>query len=326
MTKIFLIYENKDWSEPLERVLREKNVPHDSWNMVQRSVDLFESPPQGIFYNRMSASAHTRGHLYEPELTLGLLTWLEVNKRQVINGVSAIRLELSKVFQYSALKLLGINYPRTIATISTPGIVEAANVLGFPIILKPNRAGKGFGVNLFNTPAELKEYVSGDQFVPSVDGITLVQDFIESLDKNITRVEFVAQKFLYALKVDTSRGFELCPADYRFPSFTANIQNSDLTKQEENKFEIDPNFLSNPLAVKLIPRLENFMRYFNVSIASFEFVVDSEGIPFVYDINTNTNYNGKAESKVGISGLHKVVQYLASLLTSEYSTVNQVCK
>jgi len=40
-----------------------------------------------------------------------------------------------------------------------------------------------------------------------------LQQYIRSPDTLITRAEFIGGKFLYAVEVDTSEGFELCPAD-----------------------------------------------------------------------------------------------------------------
>lgn len=59
----------------------------------------------------------------------------------------------------------------------------------------------------------MRNYIEGESFEEPVDGITLLQDYIESPESFITRCEFVGGKFLYAVRVDTSEGFELCPAD-----------------------------------------------------------------------------------------------------------------
>ncbi len=50
-------------------------------------------------------------------------------------------------------------------------------------------------------------------FEEPIDGITLIQQYIEAPEPYITRCEFVGGQFVYAVKVDTSEGFELCPAD-----------------------------------------------------------------------------------------------------------------
>ena len=86
----------------------------------------------------------------------------------------------------------------------------ATSRLGFLLILKHNRAGKGLGVQLLRSLDALEEHLASSAFTQSVDGITLVQRYIEAPEPFITRVEFVGGKFLYAVRVDTSDGFELC--------------------------------------------------------------------------------------------------------------------
>src|SRR3954462_4866298 len=82
-----------------------------------------------------------------------------------------------------------------------------------PFITKHNRAGKGLGVKLFQGVDALEAHVNSDAFENSVDGITLIQEYIRAPQPFITRGEFVGGEFLYAVRVDTSLGFELCPAD-----------------------------------------------------------------------------------------------------------------
>ena len=54
--------------------------------MNKEKFDYKKAPPEGIFYNRMSASSHSRGHRYAPENTKNLLSWLEEKKKRVINN------------------------------------------------------------------------------------------------------------------------------------------------------------------------------------------------------------------------------------------------
>ena len=63
MKKIFIIHENDEWVTPLEVELRKINVPFEKWHMNSTTLNMNSSPPLGVFYNRMSASSHTRGHL-----------------------------------------------------------------------------------------------------------------------------------------------------------------------------------------------------------------------------------------------------------------------
>lgn len=89
----------------------------------------------------------------------------------------------------------------------------AARQFDGPFITKHNRAGKGLGVRLFHGADALETYVRSNEFEDSVDGVTLIQSYIRAPEPYITRVEFVGGEFLYAVRVDTSLGFELCRAD-----------------------------------------------------------------------------------------------------------------
>src|SRR5438093_3764124 len=81
------------------------------------------------------------------------------------------------------------------------------------MILKPNRGGKGLGVRLFHTAEALAAYVASADYEPPVDGLHLLQQYVRAPVPLITRAEFIGGRFLYAVEVDTSEGFELCPAD-----------------------------------------------------------------------------------------------------------------
>src|SRR5580704_8058275 len=211
--RIYVIHENDAWVEPLRREFDARGIPYAEWFLDQGLLDLRTAPPPGVFYNRMSASSHTRDHRYAAELTGAVLAWLKRHGRTVVNGERALALEISKVAQYEALAAHDIETPPTIAAVGRDNIAQAAARLGFPLILKHNRAGKGLGVRLFLSPAALDEHLGSPQFEEPIDGITLIQRYIKAPAPFITRVEFVGGRFLYAVRVDTSQGFELCPAD-----------------------------------------------------------------------------------------------------------------
>ena len=213
MAKIYVIHENDAWVEPLRAAFSEIGAPFEEWFIHERALDLSATPPEGVFYNRMSASSHTRGHRYAAEFTGGILAWLESHGRRVINNGRALQLEISKIAQYAALSDFEIRTPRTVAAVGRDAIIDAAQRMSGSFITKHNRAGKGLGVRLFQSVEALREHVESPAFEPSVDGIMLIQEYIRAPEPFITRVEFVGGKFLYAVRVDTSLGFELCPAD-----------------------------------------------------------------------------------------------------------------
>ncbi|EEJ52504.1 hypothetical protein, partial [Oribacterium sinus] len=102
--KVYVIHENLEWTQHLVKWLEEKKIPYELWDLSKGILNLQEAPPEGVFYNRMSASSHTRGHRYAPEYTEQVLSWLTRHGRKVVNGLGAINLEISKVKQYLALE------------------------------------------------------------------------------------------------------------------------------------------------------------------------------------------------------------------------------
>jgi hypothetical protein len=301
-SKIHVIHENDAWVEPLRAAFSEIHAPFDEWFISEGVLDLSAEPPAGIYYNRMSASSHTRDHRYAAELTGGALAWLESHGRRVVNNGRALQLEISKIAQYTALADFGIRPPRTIAAVGRDSIVAAARRVSGPFITKHNRAGKGLGVRLFRDVEALRQHVESLEFEPSVDGITLIQEYIQAPEPFITRTEFVGGKFLYAVRVDTSLGFELCPADVcQVDSAFCPV---DATAAAA-RFRILEGF-SHPL----IERYQRFLAANGIGIAGIEFITDREGEIYTYDVNTNTNYNADAEREAGVFGMRAIAAYL----------------
>ena len=305
-TKIFVLHENDEWVEPLRTAFATRGLPFEEWFLNEGTLDFSAPPPEGVFYNRMSASSHTRGHVYAPEYTKMVLAWLKSHGRRIVNGPEALRLEVSKVEQYLALEASGIVTPKTVAAIGADYTVAAATSFDGPFITKHNRAGKGLGVRLFQDSVSLRDYVDGDEFEESRDGVTLIQSYVEAPEPFITRVEFVGGKFLYAVRVDTSQGFELCPADVcRIDDAFCPVG----TTEERPMFDIIKDFDS-----PLMPRYEAFLAAHDIEVAAFEFIIDTDGNPYTYDLNTNTNYNSEAEAVAGMSAMGTLADFLGEEL------------
>jgi len=308
--KIYTLYENPDWMEPILRELDRAGLPHEEWFIQTGHFDLDEEPPEGIFFNRMSASSHMRGHLASVDFTRELLAWLESYGRRVINGSRAFALEISKVRQYEALRRAGLRTPHTIAVAGgSEALKEAARKMPLPFITKHNRGGKGLGVQLFRSLEAFDAYVDSPEFVPPPDYITLLQEYIESPEPFITRVEIVDGEFLYAIKSDTSRGFQLCPAercetgDVFCPA--ADVS-ADGNLDRQSLFSLREGF-DDPIIQKYIA----FMRDNEIDVAGIEFIEDKQGHKITYDVNGTTNYSPGVEERHGLNGMAAVVRFLA---------------
>lgn len=307
--KIYIIHENEEWTAHLIKRLEQLELPYEEWHLNEGTVDLSAVPPEGIFYSRMSASSHTRGNRFAPELTEAVLAWLERHGRTVVNGSRALRLEVSKVNQYMALDTAGVRTPKTVAAVGKDQIIKAAKDLNLAsFITKHNRAGKGLGVQLFHSIEALKEYLDGPSFDPSIDGITLIQEYIQAPEPYITRCEFVGGKFVYAVRVDTSEGFELCPADAcKIDDLFCPVGEE---VAEKPKFEIVKDFQD-----PIIEKYKAFLKSNDIQVAGIEFIYDKDGEIFTYDVNTNTNYNSDAEAEAGKYGMLELARYLEDQLS-----------
>jgi hypothetical protein len=308
MRRIYVIHENDAWVEPLRAAFEQRSLPFEEWHLDQGALDLTAAPPEGVFYNRMSASSHKRNHRFAPEYTSCVLAWLEWHGRRVINTSRALHLEINKIAQYAALEVQGIRTPRTVAAVGREAILEAVRRFnGRPFMLKPNRGGSGLGVRLFREPDAVVAYLDGPECMPPVDGITMVQDYIEAPEAFVTRVEFVGRRFLYALRVDTSRGYELCPSDICEEDRRSGFREAP----SRPMFEIVDGF-EHPL----VARYQSFLEANGIHIAGIEFIVDRDGVAWTYDVNTNTNYNPEAEARAARSGHDAIAAYLGAELSS----------
>ncbi len=310
MSKIYVLHENPEWVVPLHAAFAKRGIAAEEWLLDAGSLAFDTAPPEGVFYNRMSASSHTRGHRYAPELTHAVLNWLELHGRRVINGPRALYLEVSKIAQYAALEQSGIKTPRTRAAVGDKAVLEAANAFApSPFILKPNRGGKGLGVRLFQTPEEAAAYLATAEAAEEapIDGLWLLQDYIQSPDPFITRCEFIGGRFHYAVRVETGGSFELCPADVcaidEKAGKSAPAVNFTVTE------DVDP---------ALIAAYEGFLLRNSIEVAGIEFIRDANGQVFTYDVNTNTNYNADAERKAAVAetGMEAIARFLQEELKS----------
>jgi hypothetical protein len=300
--KVYVLHENPDWFAPIAAALQAAGVPYEQWLLGEAAVDLAQLPPAGVFWSRMSASSHTRAHPFAKDQTRGVLAWLEAHGRRVVNGRRVLDLEMSKVEQLVALRAAGFDVPATIAVAGSRELAAAARRLPAPFITKHNQGGKGLGVALFGSHDEFDAYLASPDYAAPVDGITLIQEYLQAARPQITRAEIVGGEFVYAITADTARGgFELCPAD------ACAIDGGS----PESLFALRAGF-DDPV----IGRYEAFAARHGIEIAGFEFIETVDGRLVTYDINTTTNYNAAIEAEALRPALPAVADYLGKLLAA----------
>ena len=298
--QVYVIHENPDWYPPIDAALRAAGVPHQQWLVGDGTLDLDGIPPEGVFWSRMSASSHTRGHPFAKDHTRAILRWLESHGRRVVNGRRVLELEVSKADQLIGLRAAGIDVPRTVAVAGKDRLTAAAAAMPVPFISKHNQGGKGLGVRRFDSHEEFAGYLSGNGFEPPADGITLLQEYLPAAAPFITRVEIVGGEFVYAITADTSSGsFELCPAE------ACAVGDGPAGEIFALRADIDPGIPA---------RYADFARRHGIEIAGFEFIETTDGRVVTYDVNTTTNYNPAIEAVAPRPALRQVARFLGRLL------------
>ena len=155
-------------------------------------------------------------------------------------------------------------------------------------------------LNYLKNKNELEKHLNGDKFEPSIDGLTLLQEYVVSDPQTITRVEFVNSKLLYAVQVDATDGFELCPAD------PCNLEEKYCPANPDgNKFMIIKDYKNNEIS-----KYQSLIKSNRIEIAGIEYIKAKDGQHYTYDINTNTNYNSIAEKKSSLKGMQIIAKFL----------------
>src|SRR3981081_33494 len=272
---IHVIHENPTSLQPLAGALDSAGLPWRDWFLDQGVFDLSRPPPEGVFYNRMSASSHTRHPPHSRDLTASILAWLAGHGRRIVNGPRALDLEISKTRQYAALEAAGIRTPRTVLVAGKEPLAAAArrHFDGGPVILKPNRGGKGVGVRLLQNAAALADHLDSADYEPPLDALPLLPHHVRAPQPLITRAEFIGGLFLYAVEVDTSEGFELCPAD------VCAIEDAFCPAGEEPRAKFT---IIADIEPKLRRRYEAFLATNDIEVAGIEFIRDADGTVYTY--------------------------------------------
>ncbi|CAA9546924.1 MAG: CDS_ID OB3077 [uncultured Thermomicrobiales bacterium] len=309
--KLYALHENPEWFPPFARAFAAAGLDYEEWLLTEGTIDLDAAPPEGIFYNRLSASSHTRDHPYARDYARAVLDWLEAHGRRVVNRRSVVEMEVSKVRQLTALRAFGIDTPRTVAVVGRSGLVAAAERFPVPFITKHNQGGKGLGVRRFDDLAGFRAYVASDEFEEPVDGITLLQEYVQARAPFITRIETVGYDFVYAITADTARGgFQLCPAD------ACELDDQGRPVQAASLFALREGF-DHPI----VGQVTAFARRHDIEVAGFEFIEAADGRVLVYDVNTNTNYNPDVEAVAPRSGPGELAAYLQRVMVESHAVL-----
>lgn len=326
-------YEHPRWFRPLFRELERRGRPFVRLRAMEHRFDPTGEPPAwSLFFNRMSPSAHLRGHGAAVAHTLAYLEHLADAGVPVVNGLRAFRTEISKARQVRLMASLGLSHPATRVVADVDQVRRAAAEIGYPVLVKANRGGSGAGIRRFADAEELEAAALGGEVDLGPDGTGLVQDFVPARGNAITRVETLGGSFLYAIRVHlTGETFDLCPADICRTSDGRALAGDRAGRGREVDDE-EPvggsggragDGAGEPgddggLAVEavdppeeVIRSVEELVAAAGIDVGGVEYLVDDrDGTVRFYDVNALSNFVADAETVVGFDPHARLVDWL----------------
>ena len=262
-----------------------------------------------MIVNRTSPSSATRGHggvLFYAEALLNHYASLGV---PVINPVAAYRGEKSKALQLDLLERVGARYPRTIVVNHRDQVWKALDHIPFPLVIKPNVGGSGAGIALFASREDLEAGADRLDFGP--DGTALVQEYLESDEGAIVRVEVMDGRYLYAIRIvrDAQAGFNLCPADIcQVPGEPSTAAPLDACPAAPKPGLIVTRFDAPAEAVETVLRLT---RAASIDIGGVEYLVARrDGQIYYYDVDATSNFVANAPEVLGFDPTARFADYI----------------
>lgn len=206
--RLAILHENPSWFGPLFAALRAGGLDYEEWRADSLELDPCRSSLPDLVFNRMSASAHWRGHGHARFAALELLRMLESRGADVVNGSRSFEVETSKLAQTLAFRKAGVATPRTVAVNAPDSLIAAARSVGYPLVVKPNCGGAGHGVLRIGNESELLSA----RLDYGCDHILVLQR--EVTTDTLLRIEVLDGEVLYAVRVERQPGqVQLCPAD-----------------------------------------------------------------------------------------------------------------
>ena len=294
MPDLVIVYEHPSWFEPLFAALGRGGVEFVAVPVGDHRFDPQGSPPPApVILNRVAMSSFLREAEHPLLYTAALLDhWRRLGAR-VLNGPEVMALDSSKARQLSLLASLGLATPRTRVVHRAADVGEAADAIGFPLLVKANVGGSGAGIARFGDAAELAAALTGGSIPQSIDRVLLVQEEVPARGGAIWRLETLAGRFLYALEVAGAGQFDLCPAD---------ACAADRGPIPMRAFDPPP---------EIVAAAERIAAAMGMDVGGVEVMVDErDGVARFYDINALSNFVAKPLEVLGYDPHDRLVDYL----------------
>jgi glutathione synthase/RimK-type ligase-like ATP-grasp enzyme len=299
--QLAVLYEHPQWFQPLFAALDRHGLPYVPVQLSGHSFDPASlTAPAPLILSRVAQSSFLREPEHPIFYAAALLDHWSRSGARVLNGTEALAIDSSKARQLSLISTLGLAIPQTRIVHRARDLVDAAERMAFPLLVKANIGGSGAGIIRYSSLEELRASVADGTVPTSVDQVLMIQDYVPARGGTILRIETLGGSFLYAIEVESGGdNFDLCPADacVAQPGRPA-IRMTAVTPSPE-----------------IVRAAERIAQEAHLDLGGVELVFDDrDGSARFYDINAMSNYVADPLHVLGWDPHDKLVGYLDSLL------------
>lgn len=306
---LMVLFEHPEWQKPLFAALDARGIAWDAYDLKSAAFDERDPPAARLYFNQASPSAYVRGNTRAVPYCLALMEDLEAQGARVLNGSKAFRFELSKIAQARTLARIGVDHPRTFAFNDAAALHRYADRLQFPAIVKPNQGGSGARMFKVESVAEVEQLFADDPGLWAPDNLMLIQEYLEhdARADGIVRLEIMGGELLYAMRVQSDGGFNLCPSEVCNP-----VDGEEgMCAMPEPDQAAPPEF--SPFPEVPAEAVESALKIFaagNLDIGGIEYLETPDGRRVFYDINANSNLRRPVAEAFGFDPFDRVAGWL----------------
>jgi len=270
MHQLAIVYDHPSWFGPLFSALDRAGIDYLAVPTDSHGFDpIGGQPPAPVIFNRVAMSGAQRSRRHPVYYAMALLDHWAGQGALVLNGADAMAMDASKARQLALINRLGLAAPATRVVHDEAALLSAAQVIGFPLVVKADVSGAGSGVTRFDDPRALAHAIAGGLLPISANGVWLVQALVRPRGGVTTRIELLGGRLLYAMDVTA--------ADDALTLVSAEARVERLTRRRCVRAEPPPG---------LISAAEMLAREAGMEACCIEYMIDDEcGTPRFHDIN-----------------------------------------
>jgi hypothetical protein len=300
--ELAIYYEHPTWFLPLFEALRRRGVDYIELAIQDHVFDPAHLvAPAKVVLNRLAMSSFVRQPEHAIFYSQALLSQWSAAGARVINGAEVLAIDANKARHLILFRSLGLDTPATRVVHQRADLARVASELRFPLMVKANVGGSGANMLRYDSLAELAEAAASGLTPSSIDGVTLVQEYLPARDGRVFRCETLNGRFLYAIAIDGAGStFDLCPADVCL----ADKPTLSVTRFAPSQ--------------EIITAVEAIAQRARLDVGGIEYMIDDrDGRACFYDFNALSNFVANPVQTLGFDPHDKLVDFVLAEMEAQ---------